>query len=284
MVKRLRLWVSALAIPLLVLGFDSSAISAQPSGNGSEVVATDSGGGPPQRVSGPGASADPNAPVYACYFARQYTNDRGEARQGDQFIHDTAGPDLVEGLHYARQCLDDTGAVVDFGVIQYTPFAGTVTDERQIANFWVQNSKDLDPQAHEFDLSPDANQITGLETWIDQPGPTELGPDWASAGSVTVGVRGRLVDVLINPGDGSAPFNCDPTDFAAWTAGATNAGCSHTYWEEPTSGSYQMQATYFWTYDWLPDGQTIWELDFFQDAEVVAFDVAVVDLEAVISN
>ena len=236
-----------------------------------------------QRVSGPGVTVS-NGPVYACYFAAQFTDARGETRQGDDFIADTTGPELAIGQFYARQCLDETGAVADFGVIQYDPTApDDIVTEITIRD--LLSTEDIPAEAFVLDLSPAAEQITGLETWIDQPGPTTLGPEYASAGPISVGVRANLREVVIDPGDGSGTFACTADEFTAWVAGTTDPACSYTYIEEPASGSYEMTAEFIWDYQWLPDGAGAWVLEpFFVDSEDVAFDVAVIDLEAVITR
>ncbi len=276
-----RPWLFALITALLVVSADGAVVHAQQSGGtaGPGVVwASDQVQIVP--VSGPGVVAN-NGPIYACYFAQQYTDARGMARQGDDFIQDTTGPQLVPGTHYARQCLDDTGSVADFGVIQYIPGApvGGVLTEIDI-----RDQEDVPIYSWPLTLSPDGRQITGVETWIDQPGPTITPAEYASAGQVTVGVRARLVRININPGDGSGIFSCTIAELSTWSPGASNPGCSHTYWEQPASGTYRMTAEYVWDFDWLPFGAAVWELSYATDSEVAVFDVEVDDLEAVISR
>ena len=278
-----RPWLFALIAALFVVSVDGAVVQAQQGGGtaGPGVVwASDQVQIVP--VSGPGVVAN-NGPVYACYFARQFTDAQGMTRQGDQFIQDTTGPELVPGTHYARQCLDDTGAVVDFGVIQYNPGApvGGVLTEIDIRDHTVAS---VPIHAAPLTLSPDGRQITAVETWIDQPGPTASPEEFGSAGQVTVGVRARLVRININPGDGSGNFSCTVAELSTWSAGASNPGCSHTYWEQPAGGSYRMTAEYVWDFDWLPFGAAVWELSYATDSEVAVFDVEVDDLEAVISR
>ena len=278
-----RPWLFALIAALFVVSVDSAVVQAQQdSGTAGPGVVWASDQVQIISVSGPGVVAN-NGPVYACYFARDFTNGRGEAAQGDQFRADTAGPDLVPGTWYSRQCYDDTGAVVDFRVAAFDP--GDPADPR-LTEIGIRDHifESVPIHAAPLTLSPDGRQITAVETWIDQPGPTASPEEFGSAGQVTVGVRARLVRININPGDGSGNFSCTVAELSTWSAGASNPGCSHTYWKEPVSGTYRMTAEYVWDFDWLPFGAIDWIESYATDSEVAVFDVEVDDLEAVISR
>ena len=248
------------------------------------VVRTEEHSTPGRRLGSPATGG----PVYACYFAEQFTDASGATRFGDAFIPDTAGPDLVPGNFYARQCLDDFGNVADFGIIEYQPLAaGGIVTELTVV---LERAVELELSAQPPDLSPEAQQITGIETWFNSPQDPFLEEE-LTLGPITVGLRARLVDVLIDPGDGSTPFQCDPTSFLDWTAGVADTGCGHTYIDEPESGTYTGRITYSWEYDWrphiltgLPPTEADWIPNFAQGIQAVDFDVEVIDLEAVITQ
>lgn len=254
------------------------AIWVDPDGSRASIVES-SGARPPTR----------SGPIYACYFADQYTDGRGEARQGEDFLPDTTAPELVQGQWYARQCEipgpggAGTGVVADFGIIQYDPgvsdLPGGLTDS-QLADH-LRDERRLPAQAIPLNLSPDGAQVVAVETWIGLDGPREIGPVWAESGAIRAGLRGRLSHINVRPGDGSPEFVC--TDPTSWTPGATNPTCSHTYWEEPASGTYDLTLTYVWDYEWLPNGAAdgAWVPFFTEDiVDVIAVDIN--DLEAVI--
>lgn len=238
-----------------------------------------------RRTSAPGVVAR-SGPVYACTFSRDFTDGRGEARQGDRHIPDTAGPDLVDGLYYIRQCHDDAGVEVDFGGFFYNAGGdnGMITgaSDAQILDFLrVQTSSQ--PRVIPIQLNPEAQQVTGIETWISfDPAEFVIPEDFATTGSISAGIRGRLDRVAIQTGDGQT-VNCN--SFTPWTPGATNPQCSYTYFEEPPSGQYTMTVTYFWDYEWLPhDAAGGWEPLEDDVAITGTFTVPVIDLEAVISR
>lgn len=248
------------------------------------VVRTEEHSTPGRRLGSPAIGG----PVYACYFAEQFTDASGATRFGDEFIPDTAGPDLVPGNFYARQCLDDFGNVADFGIIEYQPLGqGGIVTELTVVS---ERAVELELSAQPPELSPEAQQITGIETWFNSPQDPFLEEELA-LGPITVGLRARLVAVQIDPGDGTEPFPCDPTAFLDWSAGVTDTGCSHTYIDEPESGSYTGRVTYTWEYDWrphiltgLPPTEADWIPNFAQGIAAVDFDVEVIDLEAVITQ
>ena len=248
------------------------------------VVFTEEHSTPGRRLGSPATGG----PVYACYFAEQFIDASGATRFGDDFIPDTAGPDLVPGNFYARQCLDDLGNVADFGIIEYQPLGeGGIVTELTVV---LERAVALELSAEPPDLSPEAQQITGIETWFNSPQDPFLEEELA-LGPITVGLRARLVAVEIDPGDGSAPFSCDPTNFIDWSTGVADTECSHTYIDEPDSDAYRGRITYSWEYDWrphiitgLPPTEADWVPNFAQGIAAVEFDVEVIDLEAVITQ
>ena len=74
------------------------------------------------------------------------------------------------------------------------------------------------------------------ETWegISEP---------ATAGSVTVNVSAEPASLIVDPGDGSAPFTCDgpqPVYNPNLPASAQSSDCTHTY---TRAGNYTATAT-----------------------------------------
>lgn len=231
-----------------------------------------------------------------CYFL-EYTGGgplsdeeferRIAAREG------TGTPPLNVIFH--RLCYDPTGQVIRTN----SPAIRIPGPQTVLLNgpggFFLDELEDsLPAEAHPLTLSPNAQQITGVETWIQEPPVTYLGPREITLQGVTAAIQAHLRSVEIFPENDDSSFSCTVFDenndlasqFTEWTPGTTaETECGHTYWEVPTTGTtYQMKAVYHWVYSWKPPFSNDFIEYGFEPAEPITFDVEVVDLEAVIGR
>ncbi len=234
----------------------------------SEITIARAGAGNPIRHSN-------NGPVYACYFAEDYSG------HPTNFVADTAAPDLKVGTTYWRVCFDG-GVVADDDIALWTVNGWELGGTTETQLLQSLDNDVLDAYAIELEFSPADAQITGVETWIYSESRTNIAAVYATAGGVSAAVRARLENVEITP-DSNEPgerFLC--TSFGKW-APASVADCSHTYFVQPDSGTYTMETTTTWIVEEFTP-TTGWN----ERAERIvieqAYDVDVIDLEAVIGR
>ncbi len=128
-------------------------------------------------------------------------------------------------------------------------------------------------------LSPQDRQVTGLDTWLWPVGDTGNVRASATAGGLTVTVEARYQRTLFDMGPEDGVVPCDQQ--VIWQPGASETPCSHTYL---TEGSRTIQAISEWDFVWWDDAAQTTPVFLETVALVEAFDVEVMDLEAVIAS
>lgn len=221
-----------------------------------------------------GTSSPPRGPRYTCSLQ---TEGYG---QWHTVVFDWSS--LIVGETYFQLCQPtEAGPPPIFQPIVWDPAdpdGGLGISTVEIRD-WI-DSNLLTPVALPAALSPDGEQVTGLESWIWPDGAQNLAPRYASAGGLTVGVRARLDSMNFDPGDGNPGFTCG--SFTEWTPGGDNPDCSYTYFTEPEAGSYAMWAQSIWIFQWEDNGAPWADYGLANPAQVQ--DVPIIDLEAVISR
>ena len=246
----------------------------------------------------PGGEAIPTSedgPGNLCHFLEY---DGGGPLSDEEFESRLAageGIDAPVNVIFHRLCYDPTGAFIVENFPAITIPGGNTFP---VDDFFLLELEDsLPAEAHPLTLSPNAQQITGVETWIQEPPVSYLGPVEITEGGATASIQAHLRSVEIRTGDGDgdgSSFSCTVFDednnlasqFTEWTPGTTSeTECGHTYWEVPTTGTtYQMEAVYHWVYSWKPPFSNDFIEYGFEPTETITFDVEVVDLEAVIGR
>ena len=130
-------------------------------------------------------------------------------------------------------------------------------------------------------VSPDAQQITGLETWFWPEGDRSPQTVSATAGPLTVTIEAQYVETeFVVPGTETESITC--TEFVEWTPGATESPCATTFFEETPAQIIEAHST--WRLVWWDNAAqtTPVELGFITETQVDV--VEVVDLEAVITR
>ncbi len=100
--------------------------------------------------------------------------------------------------------------------------------------------------------------IIGMPTWmwVENPGPTTLGPITrsASAAGYTVTATAKATKTVWNMGDGKTVTCTGPgTPYADSYGRKSSPTCGHTYIRD---GRYTVTATTYWTVEWAGIGQT----------------------------
>lgn len=129
-------------------------------------------------------------------------------------------------------------------------------------------------------FSPEAQQITGIETWLWPDGPRESTSAWASAGGLTVTVESRYRDTEFTlSGANTGSVRC--ADAPEWTPGATSSNCTFTFQDigEQTITGTNTFDLFWWDNAASPTPQPLGVI-----TETFEETVDVVDLEAVITR
>ena len=127
-------------------------------------------------------------------------------------------------------------------------------------------------------VSPEARQITGLETWYWTEGSLAQQPATASLNTLTVTVHADFVETQIDVGEPGVPMLTCP-NHAPWARGATS-DCVHTYLTEQVGR--QITVTNVWRFSQSVNGGPF--VPYKDQLYTQVFEVDVVDLEAVISR
>ncbi len=130
-------------------------------------------------------------------------------------------------------------------------------------------------------VSPDAQQITGIETWFWPVGDLSPQAVSATAGPLTVTIEAQYVETEFVITDSNAEtVTC--TEFVPWTPGATESPCTTTFFEQNPAQRIEAHST--WRLVWWDNASqtTPVELGFITETQIDV--VEVVDLEAVISR
>lgn len=137
------------------------------------------------------------------------------------------------------------------------------------------NPTDLPPA-----FSPEAQQITGIETWLWPDGPTESTSVWAAAGGLTVTIESRYRETEFTmTGANNGAVLCD--DAAEWSPGADDSDCTFTFREE---GEQNIAAETTWDLYWWDNAASPTPQLLGTITEALEETVEVVDLEAVITR
>lgn len=214
--------------------------------------------------------------VYACgYFTGGH---------GMWHTHVRWWSELVPGEQYYMHCRRDDGGV---GVIArwITWDPGDPSDGEGVTNIEIRDwiGENLLPvEAVPAALSPAAEQITGVETWLWPGAETATQSRQASAGGLSVIVEARFESMEFDPGEPDAErFLCKT--FVEWLPGRTDTPCRHTYLHESTTDGFRLESTTNWQFWWQDVG--IPGFEFYAVASpTVVQPVVVIDLEAVISG
>ena len=151
---------------------------------------------------------------------------------------------------YLQICPGPAGdPVIDYLWIEETP----ATDVVELAREELIKIAP-DPEAV---FSPDASlrQLVGLATfvWLDE---TSLEPIVAEASipGLTATATATPSRIILDPGDGSEPLECNP-DAAPYTSGAdSESGCTHTFQRVSSisdSGTWDFTVTLHWDVTWV---------------------------------
>lgn len=226
-------------------------------------------------TSGAGApGATPYWP-YTCNWDEPFTNT-------DVIIAPTDRP--IPGHRYWLRCrADDDSGLDDIGqFVVYDPqdpvpgFAAVTSIEiRDFARDFVE------PDPLFVGLSPDAVQITGVETWFWPDGAIDRIRASANANGLTVTVEARYRGTTFDVGEpGAEPVEC--TEQVEWTPGLDRTPCSHTYLTEASLRTIDGEST--WDFVWWDNAAQPVPALYETITPNEVLDVTVVDLEAVISN
>ena len=271
-------------------------VEADAEGTTIDIEVTGGGGGGDQGVEG-GTVLEIGGEDQLCFFLEYTGGGPLSDEEFEDLLATTGGgigtPPLNVIFH--RLCYDPTGQVVRTN----SPAIRVPGPQTILLNgaggFFLEELEDsLPPVAQPLTFSPNAQQITGVETWIQEPPVTYLGPEEITLQGVTAAIQAHLRSVEIFPENDDSSFTCTFFDsdnnlasqFTEWTPGTTaETECGHTYWEVPTdSSTYQMKAVYHWVYSWKPPFSNDF-IEYGVEPEVpITFDVEVVDLEAVIGR
>lgn len=191
---------------------------------------------------------------------------------------------LVVGQQYRRRCQSDTPGFGGVDLITWDPTDPGSGDGATNVDVLDALRNSLTPVSIEPNLNPEGRQITGVETWFSLPDDADLQPEIVgSVGAIEVRLRADFNHITFDVGEPGVPtFDCE--DFDAWSPGATNPSCSHTYLSEPEVGTiYPIATNTSWTFAWLdylaPDWVALNTVD-----PGGTLDVEVVDLEAIIGG
>jgi hypothetical protein len=170
---------------------------------------------------GPNCTKSDGTPDYLRYEGLQYTTmeeQRTEIRPEEQrpgvYLHIYCGDEWQDFRFFADQTPVDPRVLAE--AVRITP-----------------------PTPVIHTSPPPGDHLVDVVAWFWVEDWGDLG-EGASAGGVSVYVTATPTSVLIDPGDGSAPFTCTGQP-PAYTPGADPAtGCTYTY---QTAGEYQATAT-----------------------------------------
>lgn len=131
------------------------------------------------------------------------------------------------------------------------------------------------------ELSPAADQVVGVPTWLavvsrlDHPAVTaQAGPVWASVQAVPAEIEWDM-------GDGTV-LTCAPRELSRWTGGDdVDPDCAHVYERRSENGPWSGRVTARWTILWRSDRDPTWRV-FDTLALTSDLPVWVRDLESVI--
>lgn len=129
-------------------------------------------------------------------------------------------------------------------------------------------------------ISPEARQVTGLETWLWPEGSLAAQNAFAEAGTLGVEVRATYQGTIFHMGDSAGSQVACTVQVETVPADVPHP-CAFTYFEE---GGYTITAVSSWLYEWRDNAgtQEFEELDTIELDETLIVDV--VDLEALISR
>ena len=134
------------------------------------------------------------------------------------------------------------------------------------------------------ELSPPAEQVVGVPTWLAVVSPLDHPPVTAQAGPVWATVRAVPAEIEWDMGDGTL-VTCGPHQQSRWPAAGAGAGaepaCAHVYEQRSEQGAWPGRVTVRWTISWRSDRDPSWRVF---DTLALASDlpVTVLDLQSVI--
>ncbi len=190
----------------------------------------------------------------------------------------------VPGRWYSLTCNPRPGSGRDFifVITQYDPAEPIPGEPDLVSAHEVREFAEdfAAPPPLPIAISPAAEQITGVETWLWPDGPLDTVSASASAGGLTVVVEARYQGTTYDLGDGSAPLFCPSA--TAWVPGATTSDCTHTFLSE--ASGHRITATSTWDFYWFDNAAQPVPVLYETFLAPQVLDVDIIDLEAVISR
>lgn len=278
------LFALSLVVGALVIG-QPTTVYAQASGSveitgGEGVVSVVSA---PGGISTNGGGASTGGPPQASVWPYTCTFYVGASL--DSLAVTTTTPS--SGSYYNLVCNPRPGATVApilEPVYLYNPAGPLIAAEPDlVTSLQVRDAAQnvINPPDLGVGVSPEAQQITGLETWLWPDGDTAPQYVSATAGGLTVTIEAQLVQTeFVLTGANQETVTC--TSFVEWSPGASESPCSVTMFEQSSAQSIEARST--WRLVWWDNaGQPApVELGFITEVQVDV--VEVVDLEAVITR
>lgn len=212
---------------------------------------------------------------YVCNWDEPFANT-------DVIIAPTDSP--IPGHRYWLRCLaDDASGLDDIGqFVVYDPQdpvpgfdAVTSIEIRDFARDFVE------PDPLFVGISPQNVQITGVETWFWPDGSIDRIQASATANGLTVTVEARYRGTTFEVGEEDVdPLTC--TEQVEWSPGLDATSCAHTYLTEEIGRTIDAEST--WDFVWWDNAAQPIPALYDTITPNEAFDVDVIDLEAVISR
>ena len=224
---------------------------------------------------GPG-SQQPTEYPWTCFFRGSVT----EVLEGRSTTNPIPGQiyalfcDPNPGFE-ARGAIFDPSYLYDPAVITGTPPFVTSAAVREAAQN-IAIPPPLPPR-----LSPEARQITGIETWFWPDGSLDPVLASATAGGLTVTVEARYQETEFQVGaPNEATFTC--STFVEWAPGIDSSPCTYSFINESASQSVIAEST--WDFYWWDNAGQPTPVLYGTLTNTEEVDVEVIDLEAVISR
>ena len=222
---------------------------------------------------GPGASPVPVDWPYICYWFNGAFPEE---------VSVISNP--IPGRWYSLTCNPRPGSGRDFifVITQYDPAEPIPGEPDLVSAHEVREfAEDFAvPPPLPIAISPAAEQITGVETWLWPDGPLDTIQASASAGGLTVVVEARYGGTTYDLGDGSPPLVCPSA--TEWVLGAADSDCTHTYLTEETGR--RITATSTWDFYWSDNAAQPVPVLYETFLAPQVLDIDIIDLEAVISR
>ena len=186
-------------------------------------------------------------------------------------------PEIGELYLFFCSPTEDGLAPIPPTLILYNPFVPTTTTPPLVSSLHIREQAEAFFEIPEFTpkFSPEAKQITGLETWFWTDGSLDEVGTVASLGGTTVEIRATYIGTEVIVGELDNTLDC--LNQGPWSETATS-DCVYTYATE--SPGRAVEVINAWEFDWWQNGVFVdtYKTEFHSQTDVLE----VADLEAVI--